>query len=91
MAEERKKALQSVLERYGDTQISALSDDIVKSGEQVIESILEQHGNKPIKTLYASTFKDELQDAFPVLNDEIDTSFPVLLPYRKDIYLCGNV
>ena len=81
MAEERKKALQSVLERYGDTQISALSDDIVKSGEQVIESILEQHGNKPIKTLYASTFKDELQDAFPVLNDEIDTSFLLELLY----------
>jgi hypothetical protein len=46
-----------------------------------MESLIEKYGDTPIKVRNTVTFKDELRDAFPVFNDELDTSFLLELLY----------
>lgn len=80
-AEAVKKAFETVLEKYSGVPIEELPAETIQAGNEIIEENLERVGNTPIKTLHAVTFKDELQDAFPVFNDEIDTSFLLELLY----------
>lgn len=76
-----KQAIEDILERIGDTPVTELPAEAIRTGERVVDSILETHGRTPIKMLSGPTFKDELIEAFPVFDDEIDTSFLVELLY----------
>lgn len=80
-AEAVKKAYETVLEKYGGVPIEELPTETIQAGSEIVEKVLEKVGATPIKTLHAVTFKDELQDAFPVFDDEIDTSFLLELLY----------
>ena len=55
--------------------------DSVESGKAAAEEALKRYGNIPIHALTAETFQDELRDAFPLLNDELDPSFLLELLY----------
>ena len=76
-----KKALQGILEKNGNTPINTISPDALEFGERVFKDLVEKHGTKTMKSLNTVTFKDELRDAFPVFNDEIDTTFLLELLY----------
>ena len=81
MANAGKKVAEKVLNQFGDTPINAIPDETVTQGREAMESILEKYGSMPIKLLNSTTFKDELRDAFPDINDELDTSFLLELLY----------
>lgn len=76
-----KQKIEDILERIGDTPIEEIPAETIRAGERVVNSILETHGRTPVKMLSGPTFKDELIEAFPVFDDEIDTSFLVELLY----------
>ena len=79
--EEGKKALDRILDEHGDIQIRDISPETIEQGKATTESLIEKNGNMPIKVIDTITFKDELRDAFPVFNDELDTSFLIELLY----------
>lgn len=53
----------------------------IDRGKAETDKILKKVGNMPISSLYSETFKDELKDAFPVYDVEIDTAFLIELLY----------
>ena len=53
----------------------------INKGKEEVDRILKKIGNMPVSALYSETFKDELKDAFPVFDDEIDTAFLIELLY----------
>ncbi len=53
----------------------------IDRGKAEVDKILKKVGNMPVSALYSETFKDELKDAFPVFDDEIDTAFLIELLY----------
>lgn len=53
----------------------------IDRGKAEVDKILKKVGNMPVSALYSDTFKDELKDAFPVFDDEIDTAFLIELLY----------
>ena len=79
--EEGKKALDRILDEHGDIPIRDISPETIEQGKATTESLIEKNGNMPIKVIDTITFKDELRDAFPVFNDELDTSFLIELLY----------
>lgn len=76
-----KKVMEKVLNQFGDTPIKAIPEEIVTRGREAMESVLEEYGSMPIRILNSATFKDELRDAFPDVNDELDTTFLLELLY----------
>ena len=76
-----KKEVKRILDEYGETPIKDISPETIERGKAATESLIERIGNVPIKAIDTITFKDELRDAFPVINDELDTSFLLELLY----------
>lgn len=76
-----KKVVEEILDQFGDTPIKAISAETVSRGKEALESVLEEYGNMPIRLLNSTTFKDDLRDAFPDVNDELDTTFLLELLY----------
>lgn len=76
-----KKALERILDEHGDTPIRDIPPETIEQGRSIMESLIEKYGDTPIKVRNTVTFKDELRDAFPVFNDELDTSFLLELLY----------
>ena len=58
-----------------------MSTEMIEQGKAATEVLIEKIGHFPMSTINAVTFKDELRDAFPVFNDELDTSFLLELLY----------
>lgn len=80
-SEAGKKEVKRILDEYGETPIKDISPETIEQGKATTESLIEKIGNMPIKVIDTITFKDELRDAFPVFNDELDTSFLLELLY----------
>ena len=78
---EGRKELKRILDRYGDTPIRMIPTETIEQGQIIMEALLDKYGHTPISEMNAVTFKDELRDAFPVANDELDTSFLLELLY----------
>ena len=78
---EGRKELERILDQYGDTLIKMIPAETIEQGKKAIEAVLDKYGHTPISEMNAVTFKDELHDAFPVANDELDTSFLLELLY----------
>ena len=76
-----KKALEKVLNEYSDTPISKLPAEMIERGKTRTEAILKKTGDLPMNIINTITFKDELRDAFPIHNDELDISFLLELLY----------
>lgn len=76
-----EKTVEVFLEKHGNTSVEALQTEAIESGEDAVHNFLAKHGNIQIKAFDTVTFKDELRDAFPVLNDEVDSSFLLDLLY----------
>lgn len=76
-----KQTLKEIVERIGDTPVKEIPNETIRAGKEMIESILEKNGRTRVRTPTRVTFKDELSDAFPVFNDEVDTSFLLELLY----------
>lgn len=76
-----KRVVEKILDQFGDTPIKAIPAEAVNRGKEALEGILEECGSMPIRILNSTTFKDELRDAFPDVNDEIDTTFLLELLY----------
>lgn len=76
-----EEAFEKTLGEIGDMQISELPAEMIERGQAASESLVEKYGHLPVKAITAVTFKDELRDAFPVFNDELDTSFLLELLY----------
>lgn len=79
--EKGKKATEKTLEKIGDMPISEMPTELIEQGKAATEVLIEKIGHFPMSTINAVTFKDELRDAFPVFNDELDTSFLLKLLY----------
>lgn len=79
--EKGKKATEKTLEKIGDMPISEMPTELIEQGKAATEVLIEKIGHFPMSTINAVTFKDELRDAFPVFNDELDTSFLLELLY----------
>lgn len=80
-ADAGKKAVEQILNQFDDTLMNTIPDEAVTRGREAVESILKKCGSMPIRLLNSTTFKDELRDAFPDVNDELDTSFLLELLY----------
>lgn len=80
-SEAGKKEVKRILDEYGETPIKDISPETIAQGKATTESLIAKIGNMPIKVIDTITFKDELRDAFPVFNDELDTSFLIELLY----------
>ena len=78
---DEEKIFENTLGEIGDTQISELSDEMIERGQALTESLVEKYGHLPVREITAVTFKDELRDAFPVFNEELDVSFLLELLY----------
>lgn len=76
-----KKTLEKVLNEYSDTPISKLPAEMIERGKTRTEAILKKTGDLPMNIINTITFKDELRDAFPIHNDELDISFLLELLY----------
>ena len=74
-SEAGKKETKRILDEYGETPIKDISPETIARGKAAMESLNKKIGNMPAKGIGTITFKDELRDAFPVFNDELDTSF----------------
>ena len=72
---DRGKAFQKIFEENGDMPISEIPAEMIEQGKTATEELLEKYGHLPVSAMNTVTFKDELRDAFPVFNDELDTSF----------------
>ena len=78
-SEAGKKETKRILDEYGETPIKDISPETIARGKAAMESLNKKIGNMPAKGIGTITFKDELRDAFPVFNDELDTSFLIEL------------
>ena len=78
---DRGKAFQKIFEENGDMPISEIPAEMIEQGKTATEELLEKYGHLPVSAMNTVTFKDELRDAFPVFNDELDTSFLLELLY----------
>ena len=76
-----EEAFEKTLGEIGDMQISELPAEMIERGQAASESLVEKYGHLPVKAITSVTFKDELRDAFPVFNEELDTSFLLELLY----------
>ena len=68
-------------------------DSIMEEGKAAAEEVLERYGRFPVIKLSAGTFKDDLSDAFPTINDELDISFLLELLYYfpiEKIYIAAG-
>ena len=81
MADAGKKVVEKVLNQFGDTPVKAIPDKTATCGREATEGVLEKYGSLPIRLFNSTTFKDELRDAFPDINDEVDTTFLLELLY----------
>ena len=73
--EDGKKAHDRILDKHGDMPIRDISPETIEQGKTIMEDLVQKYGDTPIKVRNTVTFKDELRDAFPVFNDELDASF----------------
>ena len=80
-SEAGKKEVKRILDEYGETTIKDIPPETIEQGKAKMEDLIEKYGDTPIKIRNTVTFKDELRDAFPVFNDELDTSFLIELLY----------
>lgn len=80
-SEAGKKEVKRILDEYGETPIKDIPPETIEQGKTIMEDLIEKYGDTPIKVRNTVTFKDELRDAFPVFNDEFDTSFLLELLY----------
>ena len=76
-----EEAFEKTLGEIGDMQISELPAEMIERGQAATESLIGKYGHLPTSAINATTFKDELRDAFPVFNEELDTSFLLELLY----------
>lgn len=76
-----KQGVKRVLEQHVDTSLKAVPHETIQAGEIIAESFLRKYGSIPVKKLSPPSFKDELIEAFPVYNDELDISFLLDLLY----------
>ena len=79
--EKGKKATEKTLEKIGDVPISEIPAEMIERGRAATESLIAKYGHLTVRAINAVTFKDELRDAFPVFNDELDTDFLLELLY----------
>lgn len=79
--EKGKKAIEKTLEKIGDVPISEIPAEMIERGRAATESLIAKYGHLTVRAINAVTFKDELRDAFPVFNDELDTGFLLELLY----------
>lgn len=79
--EDRKKAFEKIHEKIGDMPISEIPAEMIERGKEATEATINKYGHLPVRAINAVTFKDELRDAFPVFNDELDTDFLLELLY----------
>lgn len=79
--EKGKKAIEKTLEKIGDVPINEIPAEMIERGRAATESLIAKYGNLAVRATNAVTFKDELRDAFPVFNDELDTDFLLELLY----------
>lgn len=79
--EKGKKAIEKTLEKIGDVPISEIPAEMIERGRAATESLIAKYGHLTVRATNAVTFKDELRDAFPVFNDELDTDFLLELLY----------
>lgn len=88
------KAVDAFLEKYHNMPFNSIPQDKVSAGEKAINTLLEKYRDMPISKFTSATFLDELHDAFPVLNDDIDTTFLIELlhyfPVDKVYISAGN-
>jgi len=92
--EKGKKATEKTLEKIGDMPISEMPTEMIEQGKAATEVLIKKIGHFPMSTINAVTFKDELRDAFPVFNDELDTSFLLELLYYfplDKVYMAASV
>lgn len=89
--EKGKRATEKTLEKIGDVPISEIPAEMIERGQAATESLIAKYGHLTVRAINAVTFKDELRDAFPVFNDELDTDFLLELLYfsqlTRHIYL----
>ena len=76
--EDGKKAFEKIQRKNGDMPISEISAEMIERGQAATESLIAKYGHSTVNSV---TFKDELRDAFPVFNDELDTDFLLELLY----------
>ena len=81
IVDDGKAAVEKILDENGDTPIRDISPETIERGKTIMEDLIEKYGDFPIKANNTMTFKDELSDAFPIFNDELDTSFLLELLY----------
>ena len=79
--EKGKRATEKTLEKIGDVPISEIPAEMIERGRAATESLIAKYGHLTVRAINAVTFKDELRDAFPVFNDELDTDFLLELLY----------
>ncbi|MBO4870249.1 MAG: hypothetical protein J5585_11115 [Clostridia bacterium] len=79
--EKGKKAIEKTLEKIGDVPISEIPAEMIERGRAATESLIAKYGHLTVRAINAVTFKDELRDAFPIFNDELDTDFLLELLY----------
>lgn len=79
--EKGKKAIEKTLEKIGDMPISEIPAEMIERGRAATEALIAKYGHLTVRATNAVTFKDELRDAFPVFNDELDTDFLLELLY----------
>lgn len=73
--ETRKEKVEKMIEKYGSIPVKVLNEKTNRANKVAVEKALERYGNMPLKMLTAETFVDELRNAFPNLNGEVDSLF----------------
>ena len=79
--EDGKKAFEKIQGEIGAIPISEIPAGMIERGKEATEATINKYGHLPVRAINAVTFKDELRDAFPVFNDELDTDFLLELLY----------